>query len=76
MKNSINSNITANFDSRIRKLEIQLKLAQDINLEFSNEISHVKSQYDLAMKRIDYLESVVQKLHEMVSEDITRQIKF
>lgn len=70
-----NSNIIARFDTRIHKLESQLALAQDINLELTSDVEDFKRQYELAMKRIDYLESVILKLHEMVSEDITRQIK-
>lgn len=73
---TMNSNIIARFDTRIHKLESQLALAQDINLELTADVEDFKHQCELAMKRIDYLESVIQKLNALVSEDITRQIKF
>lgn len=69
-----NPNYVMRFEHRIKKLECQLTLAQDINFEFSKEISHVKHQYDLAMKRIDYLESVIQKLHAITSEKLLKEI--
>ena len=53
---TMNSNIIARFDTRIHKLESQLALAQDINLELTADVEDFKHQCELAMKRIDYLE--------------------
>jgi len=62
-------------ENRILPLEMQLSLAQDRNDTLSKQILDLNRKFELAMKRIDYLESVIQQINTLIFEDISRKLQ-
>ena len=56
-----------NFNDRICKLEFQLAQDREHIDALMTELKHVQSQYDLAMKRIDYLETQLIRTNKLVA---------
>ena len=57
-------------ENRILTLECQLALAQDRNDSLAASIRKLQFQYDIAMKRIDYLENFLIRLNPILSIDV------
>ena len=61
-----------NYNDRICKIEFQMAQDREQIDSLMNELKHVRSQYDLAMKRINYLESELIRANSLFTESFAK----
>lgn len=62
------------FGDKLRKLDFDSQRLTDRTDSLTDNISKLRCQYETAMKRIDFLESELIKLHSLISEDIAKKL--
>ena len=61
---------------RFRKLEFQLGADRDAIDKLLSDLNHLQKQQDIALKRINYLESTLIRTNSLLSSIVSRNIVY